>query len=97
MLHRISKTEIMELIEAQGYKCALTGRALTPETASLDHKTPLARGGKNEVANLQVIDKFVNLAKSTMTQDEFIQLCRDVVNHTDSKLGNAILEDSVKS
>ena len=72
---------ILEMIERQEYRCALSGRKLTPETASLDHVTPLARGGLHDVSNLWVLDHQVNTAKGTMTVEEFVALCRDVTAH----------------
>jgi hypothetical protein len=35
--------------------------------------------------NAQVLDKTVNQAKGTLTNDEFVQLCREVVAHADSR------------
>ena len=72
---------IMQLIEQQSFRCALSGKTLTPETASLDHILPLARGGKHELSNLWAVDHQVNSAKGTMTVDEFVSMCRDIASH----------------
>jgi 5-methylcytosine-specific restriction endonuclease McrA len=80
--------QLRKLIDQQGYKCALTGRALTPEIAFVDHVTPVSSGGSNAIENLQVVHADVNEAKGTMTQDEFIQLCRDVVAWIDRDASN---------
>jgi len=79
---RITVASVLQLVEAQGYRCAMTGRSLSPETASLDHIVPVRLGGGHVVENVQVLHKDVNRAKSTLTNDEFIRLCRDVVSHT---------------
>ena len=42
---------ILEMIERQGRRCALSGKELTPETASLDHVVPLSRGGAHDLTN----------------------------------------------
>ena len=76
----------LNLIEKQQYRCALSGRKLTPETASLDHVVPLSRGGKHDISNLQVLEHQVNTAKGTLTMDEFISLCEDVIRHTRESL-----------
>lgn len=68
-------------MEAQEYKCALTGLDMTPETAQLDHKTPKAKGGDDSIDNLQWILDVVNKAKGTMTNKEFFDLCNMVVSH----------------
>lgn len=66
---------LRRLIESQGYRCALTGESLTPKTATVDHVTPLTRGGAHAIENAQVIVDYVNQAKGQMTNDEFIAMC----------------------
>lgn len=44
-------------------------------TATVDHKTPLSRGGEHSLSNAQVITDVVNRAKGQMTNDEFIAMC----------------------
>lgn len=75
----ISKRDVLDLLESQAYCCALTGWELTPHTASLDHRLPVSRGGEHTVANAQVLHEDVNRAKGTLTNEEFIKLCRAVV------------------
>lgn len=83
MSAKVTAAGIMSLLEKQGYRCALTGRILKPEEANLDHRQPVSRGGAHEMGNLQVIHSDVNRAKNTLTQAEFIELCREVVAHAD--------------
>jgi len=81
--HIATSRQLRKLIDKQCYRCALTGRNLTPETAFVDHVTPVSSGGSSAIENLQVVHADVNEAKGTMTQEEFIQLCRDVVAWVD--------------
>lgn len=78
---RLTLNGIVTLIESQQYRCALSGRLLTPEDAALDHILALSRGGRHEIANAQVLHKDINRAKGTLTNEEFITLCREVVIH----------------
>ena len=78
----VTTGNVLRLLECQQYRCALTGRLLTPDTASLDHIVPVRCGGEHCAENPQVLHRDVNRAKTTMTNDEFIQLCREVVEHT---------------
>ena len=78
----VNVANVLRLLESQQYRCALTGRSLTPDMASLDHIIPVRCGGEHLVENTQVLHKDVNRAKTTMTNEEFIQLCREVVEHT---------------
>lgn len=73
---RALASELKNLIEKQRYKCALTQVHLTPNTAELDHITPIKKGGTNEIQNLQWVSKQVNRAKGSMLQSEFIEMCR---------------------
>lgn len=77
----VNPQTLLHLLERQKYRCALTDRELTPDIAALDHIVPVSRDGKHEPGNIQILDKQVNRAKGTLTNDEFIQLCRDVVAH----------------
>jgi 5-methylcytosine-specific restriction endonuclease McrA len=74
----------MRLLEFQRYRCALTGRQLTPTTAALDHIVPIRCGGQHVIENAEVLHKDVNRAKGALTNSEFIQLCREVAFHSDT-------------
>jgi len=82
----VTTASVLRLLEAQQYRCALTGRPLAPDTASLDHILPIRSGGEHVISNAQVLHKNVNRAKTTMTNEEFVQLCREVVEHTSEPL-----------
>lgn len=72
------------MLEAQDYKCALTGRDLSPDSASVDHIIPLSCGGTNTIDNVHIVHSVVNQAKGTMTVDEFVAMCREVIQHVDA-------------
>ena len=69
--------------------CALTGRPIDlmdSRSYQLDHIVPRSKGGPNNIDNCQLLSRDANLAKHDLSLEEFIQLCRDVVNHIDNKL-----------
>jgi len=70
--------ELMQLLKTQGFRCALTGIELTPQTARLDHIVPVSKGGTDIIENLQWLHIDANTAKATMAQDQFIAMCRKV-------------------
>jgi 5-methylcytosine-specific restriction endonuclease McrA len=71
--------ELEALLVRQGYRCALSGVLLTPQQAALDHRWPVAKGGTHSVDNLQWLDPVINKAKHTLTNEEFVEMCRRVV------------------
>lgn len=64
-------------------KCYLTGDEidLTKDDYSLDHILPISRGGSCELDNLGITTYLANLAKTSMTEDEFVELCKKVLIH----------------
>lgn len=76
---KATASNLRMLVEWQQYKCALTGRGLTPEDAQADHIIPLCDGGTNALDNIQIVCREANMAKSTLSQSQFLRLCRDVV------------------
>lgn len=74
----VSTANVLQLLRHQEYRCALTGRKLTPSTAALDHIVPVKRGGEHTIDNSQILHKDVNRAKGSLTAEEFIGLCREV-------------------
>lgn len=81
----LSVPGLLALLDRQQYRCALSGRKLVPENTSLDHMVPVSRGGGHTIENAQALANEVNRAKHTLTNEEFIRLCRDVVAFADAK------------
>lgn len=79
-IETITRKQIMDLLERQKYRCALTGWELTPQTASIDHVQPLGRGGDHHIDNAQIVEWRINQAKGSMTNEEFIEMCRAVAD-----------------
>jgi 5-methylcytosine-specific restriction endonuclease McrA len=70
-------------------KCALSGREISWEKSSsyvLDHIIPVQRGGDNSLDNLQLLNPQINMAKSNLTDEEFISLCKEVLEHQGYKV-----------
>lgn len=72
-------TELRDMLAAQGNACAYTGEPLVlGVNASIDHKTPRSRGGPNVISNLHWVSWTANRAKTDMTHEEFLAMCRTV-------------------
>lgn len=85
----VSTADLLNLLEVQRYQCALSGRLLEPANAAMDHVLPVSRGGRHSIENIQLLEKAVNRAKGTMTNDEFLAMCRDVVAWADNRSAGA--------
>jgi 5-methylcytosine-specific restriction endonuclease McrA len=78
-------------------KCALTGDEIDiyqPRTYEFDHIIPVTRGGTNNIDNLQLCTKKANQAKRNMTDEEFINLCKKIVNYQKTKAAAAEIESA---
>lgn len=88
----ISREDAWQILKSQGYKCALTGRSIKLRpmgsrslpnrgrscTASLDRidsSLPYTR------SNVQWVHKDVNIAKNTLSNEDFIKMCQDVTRY----------------
>lgn len=80
-VRRVTRSELMTILERQSFRCALSGIQLTPETACADHVRSLAEGGTDAADNCQVLDVQVNRAKGTMSSEEFVALCCEVADY----------------
>jgi hypothetical protein len=97
--HHLTKSNggiaLLKLLwEEQNGRCSVTGEQLVPGVnASLDHITPVSKGGRTEKSNLRWVTLQVNHIKWDLTDDEFLGLCRLIVNRAEIR---ATVETSKK-
>lgn len=68
--------------------CYLTGRKIDltdSQSYHFDHRVPRSKGGVNTLENLEIACAEANYAKHNMNYEDFVQLCREVVDHYDKK------------
>lgn len=79
--------ETYDLFEKQGKKCALSGRSLILNVSSKDKNNRTASLDRIDsskpycIDNVQWVHKDVNIAKQSLSQNEFKRLCEDVTFH----------------
>lgn len=78
----ITAAKLMRQLHQAGYRCALSGVSLTPKMSSLDHSIPLSKGGGHVMGNVKFVHPVINRMKGEMTDQEFIDWCRHVVQWT---------------
>jgi len=77
VLSTLTEIEWIAKVESSNFQCYWCPQKLTLErgkhnTLSLDHLTPLSRGGSNTIENVVPSCIVCNLAKHMMTADEFV-------------------------
>jgi 5-methylcytosine-specific restriction endonuclease McrA len=90
---------IQDLINKFGEnpKCYLTGDDIDindVKSYHFDHVIPKSRGGDNSLDNIQIATKIANLSKSGMTPDEFIFLCKKVLEHNGYTIQKSPVEET---
>ena len=78
---RVSVNNLIALIRSQEFRCALSGRQLTPSNCALDHIRPFSSTRDHSLDNLQFLDEDVNRAKGLLSTEAFVRLCIDVATH----------------
>lgn len=78
---RVDPSLLIDLWNLQMGYCALTGRKMLLSEAEVDHIVPMNDNGPTRNGNLRWVLKSANRAKWKMSEEEFINLCSDVVKH----------------
>lgn len=78
---KITYLNLYSLAKRQKCRCALTGDKLTRDNISVDHIVSLSKGGSNVVENLRLVTYDVNIAKNSLSDFEFLMICKKVVEH----------------
>jgi CRISPR/Cas system Type II protein with McrA/HNH and RuvC-like nuclease domain len=68
-------------IETMCYLSGIKINLLTDTNYSLDHITAASRGGDNSLENMGILNGTVNKMKHNLTIDEFLNLCKRILEH----------------
>jgi hypothetical protein len=88
---KLSVDTLLEKLEEQDYKCALSGLPLTchlekgkkfPHNVSVDRVIP---GGPYTKENIQLVCRALNSWRADTDMDEFVEMCRAVAKHFDKR------------
>jgi 5-methylcytosine-specific restriction endonuclease McrA len=80
-----------DVIEKFGWEtiCYLTGKPINlrePKTYQFDHIIPYGKGGSSTLDNLGILCKEVNQAKADMTVENFLNLCKEILEYNGYKV-----------
>jgi 5-methylcytosine-specific restriction endonuclease McrA len=77
----------------QSGRCALSNRKIDVMSFHVDHIVQRSLGGSDNLCNLRLVCAEANLAKSGLTDDQLISLCKDILSAQIPELiGRAIME-----
>ena len=85
--YKFKAKHFYDLLESQGYRCPLTGRELTPESTTAEHKVQLQAGGIHELQNIYLIHKDVGRIKRFMSEADVVQLAFDILQTKGKEYG----------
>lgn len=88
---RILNFSWKDVIEKFGWKtkCYLTGRLIDlhePKTYQFDHIVPHSKGGEWTLNNLGIVCKEANMAKSDMSVEQLLNLCKEILEYNGFKV-----------
>jgi 5-methylcytosine-specific restriction endonuclease McrA len=85
-MHTVGSAKMLWSIwKEQRGRCALTGVRLTRHNSEIDHIFPRSKGGSNDRSNIRWLLGDVNQAKYNLTDEEFLNMCRSVVDFKDKR------------
>jgi len=86
--YKFAAKDFYNLLEKQQYRCALSGRELTPETTDAEHIIPLdSAGGSHSLDNIYLIVRDAARLKRHLTEAELIRLCYDILTTRGKEFG----------
>jgi hypothetical protein len=85
--YKFRAADFYAMLESQEYKCPLTGRELTPESTTAEHRIQLQAGGVHEKENIYLIHKDVGKIKRFMSEADVVRLAFDILQTKGKEYG----------
>lgn len=96
-LRKIFSSEIRNEVYARTEgRCALCGKFVRFDQFTVDHIVPLAKGGTNDIENLQCTCKHCNAMKQDLSKEEFLDKMLDIIAYQFGKKGNKRFRKKLK-
>ena len=77
-------------------KCALCGKFVRFDLFTIDHIIPLAKGGTNDIENLQCTCKHCNAMKQDFSEKEFLDKMIKILAYQSKKKANRVYKKKMK-
>jgi len=88
--YKFKAKDFYRLLDQQKYRCPVSGRELTPENCMAAHKVPIRKGGEHCFENIYLVTDAVTQIKRQLTDDELLELSRDIVKTLGGRNGRKV-------
>ena len=85
-----------DIYERTRGKCALCGKFVRFDLFTIDHIIPLAKGGTNDIENLQCTCKHCNAMKQDFSEKEFLDKMIKILAYQSKKKANRTYKKKIK-
>lgn len=82
--------QFWQLMKEQEYKCALTGRELTPTNTEIELRKPFAEKGRTDYENHYIVTRQLAYTARHVNEEEIIHLAAEIIQHRGKELGYAL-------
>jgi hypothetical protein len=76
-----------EMMREQEYKCALTGRELTPDNTEVELREPFRERGRTEIDNHYIIVRDLAYTARHVKEESIIQLAAEIIQYRGKEFG----------
>ena len=76
-----------ELMKEQNYKCALTGRELTPDNTEVELREPFRERGRTEIDNHYIVVRDLAYTARHVAEEAIIRLAADIIEYRGKEFG----------
>lgn len=77
--YRFRAEDFWSLLQGQEYKCALTGRELTPENTEVELRDPYRTQGRGEYDNLYMVIRPLAYMARYVSEREIVDLAAEII------------------
>ena len=85
--YRFRAEDFWTLIQGQNYKCALTGRELTPENTEVELRDPYLTKGRGEHSNLYLVIRPLAHVARYVSEKEIVDLAAEIIQARGGEFG----------
>ncbi|MEQ9363938.1 MAG: hypothetical protein RIF32_06835 [Leptospirales bacterium] len=78
------------LMQEQDYRCALTGRELTPDNTEVELREPFRESGRTEIDNHYIIVRDVAYTARHVKEEAIVQLAAEIVQYRGKEYGYSL-------